>query len=86
MEPSIERPKPLRVAACPACRSRNVNAVWYGMPLGDPDLFWPPNVTVGGCVLSGLDPNRVCLDCGHEWFTPAAARRAWSALPGELTP
>ncbi len=80
MEPTMERPKPLRLAACPVCKNRNVNAIWYGMPLGDPEPLWPPNVTAGGCALSGPDPNRVCLDCGHEWSTPAAARLA---LPSE---
>jgi hypothetical protein len=70
----MDRPKPVRVTKCPSCGSRDVNAIWYGLPCGDPATEWPPNVSVGGCCVSLDAANRACNWCGHQWQTPAAAR------------
>ena len=57
---TMERPNPVRVAVCPACGSREVNAVWCGMPAGDPELYSPLKVSVGGRLVNDANPDRLC--------------------------
>lgn len=71
---TMERPKPVRVAVCPACGSREANAIWCGMPAGDPELSCPPEVSLGGRLVNDANPDRLCNTCGHEWLTHTNAR------------
>lgn len=67
------RPDPIAVPDCPMCGNRNVYAIWYGMPSGDPETDWPPNVTSAGCMVSPDEPSHACQSCGHQWRDPSLA-------------
>jgi hypothetical protein len=54
--------------ACPACGSRDVVHVVFGLP-ADPDLL-PSWVRLGGCVVDGTPHDRHCEACGHAWTAP----------------
>lgn len=65
------RPGPIEVPECPSCGSPNVYAIWYGEPIGDPHLTWPPNVISAGCVMPVDEPSHECQRCGHKWRDPS---------------
>lgn len=62
---------------CPNCGSSETARIEYGLikvePGGqfDRDLE-TGRVVLGGCMISGDDPDRYCRSCGHSW----RARRA----------
>jgi len=60
--------------ACPNCQSINTCRIQYGMPDYTEKLerdIEAGRVHLGGCVLSGNDPNRYCNDCEIEFDTKA---------------
>jgi len=63
-------------AQCPACGSRSVARILYGLPGFDDEMqgeLDSGRLALGGCCITGYDPNRHCNACGHSW---KAGRRA----------
>ena len=53
---------------CPECEGTDVVPIVYGFP--GPDLADAQNrgeVELGGCVVTGADPEWRCKVCGHSW-------------------
>jgi hypothetical protein len=55
---------------CPECRSANVARIQFGMPAWsrkvERDLA-SGRIALGGCAVTGDDPDRRCNECGHIW-------------------
>ena len=52
---------------CPKCGSKRVAPILYGMPAYDEELERKINseeVYLGGCIISGSDPQYHCFGCG----------------------
>lgn len=59
-----------RRPACPECGSYGVAAILWGMPAFSEQLerdLDEGRVVIGGCCVTGVDPEWHCNDCGHEW-------------------
>lgn len=55
---------------CPHCGSTNVAGILWGMPMFDEELrheLDEGRIVLGGCCVSGADPDWHCNDCGHEF-------------------
>lgn len=50
---------------CPACGEAAGVPIVYGMV--PPEDFDDPDVVMGGCVIDGFMPNRVCRACDFQW-------------------
>ncbi len=50
---------------CPKCKSRKVMGILYGMP--DRSYKIPDDVYLGGCCVTGRDPDWHCDGCSWEW-------------------
>jgi hypothetical protein len=64
-----DRRRKMTPQACPKCSSDQVVAIVYGMPT--PEAFKAAErgaIALGGCVVSGHDPQWRCRRCGHEWL------------------
>ena len=63
---------PSRPVKCPACGRRKGALIAYGMPMPDD---WPElekkmaagAVVLGGCCITGEDPEYKCTACDHKW-------------------
>jgi len=56
-----------RPSSCPACASPRIARILYGLPAFSKDLedaLSEGAVTLGGCVVTGDDPEWECLGCG----------------------
>jgi hypothetical protein len=54
----------LKTAQCPACGGVGVlKKIMYGMPSADFDF---EKYIVGGCFVTGQDPEIGCVECGWE--------------------
>jgi hypothetical protein len=65
-----------RPQSCPACGSPRIARILYGLPAFSKDLedaLSEGIVALGGCVLSGDDPEWQCLGCGQK--IDASAKR-----------
>ena len=54
--------------ACPKCGSAKVAAILYGLPIFDNRLerqLEEGKVVLGGCCVTGNDPQWMCQDCKH---------------------
>ena len=75
-DPGEERPEVADGATpCPACGGRLVPIV-YGLP--SPEGFQAAErgeVALGGCTVTGDDPQLRCLTCGEEYWIAGNARR-----------
>jgi len=64
-------PTPLgRRAKCPQCGSRSIAAIGFGMPSWSAELeaeLASGRLVLGGCCVTGDDPDRHCNGCGHDW-------------------
>lgn len=61
---SNERPK------CPECDSKNIAGIFWGMPVFDEKLEHDLDaglIVLGGCCVTGEDPEWHCNDCGCEF-------------------
>jgi ADP-ribosylglycohydrolase len=70
---------------CPRCGSRSVAQIQYGFPGWSWDLeeaMASGRVDLGGCDVTGNDPDRRCNDCGHGWRS-GRRRPAASVSEGE---
>ena len=52
---------------CPKCNSENTVPIVYGFIDIMPDEEDKGDYEVGGCVVTGNDPDYSCKDCGHNW-------------------
>lgn len=62
-----------RKKACPKCGSADVVPILYGYPTSK--LFEDAEkgkVALGGCCVSGDDPQMLCRACGEEFDRPGA--------------
>ena len=67
-----DRGKPRK---CPQCGSERVAEIVYGLP--GPDFVEhhdPEKVVLGGCEITGGDPQWCCRECGAEWREPDERR------------
>ena len=58
---------------CPKCGSKRVAPILYGMPAYDEELERKINseeVYLGGCIISGSDPQYHCFGCGKDIGSP----------------
>jgi ribosomal protein L37AE/L43A len=65
-----------RPQSCPACGSPRLARILYGLPAFSKDLeeaLEGGTVTLGGCVITGDDPEWECLECGQK--IDASAKR-----------
>ena len=59
-----------RRPACPKCGSDSVAAILWGMPAYSEQLesdLEEGRVVLGGCCVTGDDPEWHCNACGREW-------------------
>src|SRR5688500_16953006 len=62
---------------CPICESRGVVRIAYGLPSREMiESAKKGEIVLGGCVVSGNDPQWRCTACRHEWPGRADARSA----------
>jgi hypothetical protein len=56
-----------RARTCPVCGTPDARRIVYGLPTAD--LLEDPDVAIGGCVVTNLDPKWRCRnpDCLHEF-------------------
>ena len=53
---------------CPSCGSSKVVPIVYGMPGSElAEAYERGEVELGGCVITGDDPQWRCKGCGHDW-------------------
>jgi hypothetical protein len=55
-----------------------VAKIEYGMPGWDPELEQlekAGRIVLGGCCVTGDDPNRHCNHCGYDWRSTRKAGR-----------
>ncbi len=64
MPPVKERRKPV----CPVCQSAEILPIEYGLP--GPEIMRAAvegKIYLGGCCVTGGEPNRYCSHCGYKW-------------------
>jgi len=54
-----------RIGACPNCGGHEIRDLLMGMPPFS--LVDDPNYQLGGCAISGHEPQYVCATCEHGW-------------------
>ena len=53
---------------CPSCYAKEGVDIVYGYPTDTTLKSWQnKEIELGGCVISGNDPEHKCLKCGHQW-------------------
>ncbi len=55
---------------CPYCKSMRCASIEYGFREIDEELkrkLDTEKVVLGGCCVTGDDPQWLCLNCGHKW-------------------
>ena len=68
-----------RMFVCPACKKKRGVDISFGMPTNETiEQVERGEAVLGGCCPVIGDPERQCLDCGHQW--PIAGRRTSSAI------
>jgi hypothetical protein len=61
---SLDRP------TCPVCESSHIAKIEYGLPDFSEELereLDAKRVVLGGCVVTGDDPQWHCNECHHRW-------------------
>jgi len=75
-EPATE-PTPLgRRGRCPRCGSRSVAEILFGLPEWSEELedkLDSGRLVLGGCCVTGSDPDRHCNACDHRWRSRRSA-------------
>jgi len=64
-----------RPRKCPECSSNKLANILYGYPINSPELMekiGQGKIVLGGCVVTGSDPDWKCIDCGAELFGDAS--------------
>jgi hypothetical protein len=55
---------------CPRCGSSDIARILWGYPAFDEEVeraLDEGHIVLGGCLVSGADPNRHCRACEYEW-------------------
>ncbi len=53
---------------CPECCSTDTVEIVYGLPTRDTEgRAMRGEIELGGCMVTGDDPDRHCQACGAEW-------------------
>lgn len=53
---------------CPSCKAKEGVRIVYGYPSEKTfEARERGEIALGGCVIGDNDPERQCLNCGHEW-------------------
>ena len=68
-----------RPLSCPSCGSPRISRILYGLPDFSEELqevLSQGTVTLGGCVVTGDDPEWECLQCGQT-ILASTKRRDW---------
>ena len=62
-------------APCPRCGGLDVVRIVYGLPMQElVDLANQGKVALGGCIVTGNDPQKHCNACGFEFDLPDGRR------------
>jgi hypothetical protein len=62
-----KRRRSIKLLVCPECeRVGTLRKILYGMP--DPENFDFDKYAVGGCVVTGFDPDIACRECDWSGF------------------
>lgn len=59
-----------RSPPCPECKSKRTAVIRYGYPSFNEQLQRELNagtIALGGCVITGDDPDYLCHRCGYQW-------------------
>lgn len=65
---------------CPECGSKDIARILWGMPAYGEKLerdLEEGSVVLGGCCITGADPEWHCNDCGCEFGTNPEAYENW---------
>ncbi len=53
---------------CPSCKAKAGVEIVYGYPVGKAlDMEQRGEIALGGCCVTGDDPDRACNACGYKW-------------------
>jgi len=68
-------------STCPACGERSGVPIFWGYPSPDSmdsllKAVKRGEVELGGCLVTGDDPDTACAACGHRWHKGRARRRS----------
>jgi len=66
---------------CPNCGSTNVLGILYGMPTHEAFLKAEAGeIKLGGCCITGNDPEYFCKDCENEWDKRQVVDHAYNQI------
>ncbi len=81
-QPAKDRMVAKHRGACPKCDSEKVVPIVYGFPTDETmEAARRGEVSLGGCIIMGDDPNRECQDCGHQWRAARTGTRTRRGPP-----
>jgi len=53
---------------CPKCQAKEAVKIIYGYPTDATLKSWQnKEIELGGCIITGDDPDFRCMKCGHLW-------------------
>ena len=68
---------------CPKCSSLNSIKILYGMPTDEIFLMSEERrIKLGGCCITGSDPEYYCKDCENEWGKQDAIKHVYNQIKG----
>jgi hypothetical protein len=70
------QPEATSKQACPRCGAHTVARILYGLPNFDAkleDALKAGRIVLGGCIVTGNDPDRTCTTCGHLFYRDGRA-------------
>lgn len=68
---------------CSKCGSKNAIKILYGMPTHEAFLMAQEGkIKLGGCCITGTDPEYYCKDCDNEWDRQTAIDNAYNDIQG----
>jgi hypothetical protein len=71
-----ERDPTVARGECPVCHNEGLVPIMYGMPADDPsEDVRAGRYMIGGCCITGDDPNRECIDCGASVYADGRFER-----------
>jgi len=71
---SADGPDATNVEACPRCGDEAVR-IAYGLPTGRTFAAAERGeIVLGGCLITGQDPDRAYLSCHHHWRSSTTDR------------
>ena len=73
----------IRYKQCPQCGSTKVLDIMYGMPTMEAfAMYERGEIKLGGCYITGEDPQYYCRECENEWDREAAIKHAYREIRG----